>query len=359
MNLVSAYLEHVAGICLDVAPWLLAGLVLAALIKNHFPAELLMRWLGGTGFFPVLKAALVGTPLPLCSCSVLPTAMQLHRSGASRGAVTSFLVATPENGFDSIALSYVLLGPAMTVIRPVAAIVSAVVTGTMAQYVSTRGGRREEQPSGTAVPTSCGGNQCCHGEAGNGPAQELAVVESGRRPGPVVRMGRAIIELWDDLALWLLVGILLAAGVETFVGAEALSGIGSGLWAMLVITLISVPMYICATASTPVAASLLMAGMSPGTVLVFLLAGPATNLASAGILWRELGGRTTIAYLAGVVGCSILAGLLVDLLLPGMTLPTRATAVEHEVFPLSVSLTAAAMLFVLAVKPLRRLLGGQ
>jgi uncharacterized membrane protein YraQ (UPF0718 family) len=335
-------------ILVDVAPWLLVGLFLAGILKLWLPVQLLQRWLGGRGFYPVLRAAVIGTPLPLCSCSVLPTAMQLRRMGASKGATVSFLVATPENGADSILLSYVLLGPAMTIIRPAAAILSAVATGTLTELLV-----RHAEPVGndgeTDHATRCAGNGCCGTGAGTVDSAESTARSRWRR------LSGAVMELLDDVIGWLLIGILLAAAFETLVPPDAIARWGSGLLPMLLVLFVSIPVYICATASTPVAASLLGAGISPGTVLVFLLAGPATNLASAGLLRRELGLRATVSYLIGISVTSVGCGLLVDQLLAGVKMGVASQADgPAELFPYGVSIAAALLLAALAVKPLRR-----
>lgn len=350
MNYVGLLLENVGKTWLEVAPWLLVGLVLAGLLKRWIPATLLDRWLGGRGVWPVLKAAVIGTPLPLCSCSVLPTAIQLHRSGASTGSTVSFLVATPENGADSITLSYVLLGPVMTIIRPLAAIVSAVLTGLLTEFVSRPLGTPRSEALSRTSQTDCCSSDCCATQAAP------AAGQSNRWLSPLIDVFRSVVDLLDDLAGWLLIGIVLAASLETLVPADMIARWGSGILPMLGILLISIPMYICATASTPVAATLLAAGVSPGTVLVFLLAGPATNLASAGLLHRELGLRATVAYLAGIAASSVGLGLLTDLLLRGMKFsPALQVGAAAEWMPLPISLAAAVMLGLLAIKPLRRL----
>ena len=183
MDYLLIFLNHVWTIWQEVAIWLLMGLIIAGSIQAFFPTGVLNRWLGGTGIGPVLKAAVIGTPLPLCSCSVLPTAIQLHRAGASTGATTSFLVATPENGADSIALSYVLLGPVMTVLRPVAAIVSAVVTGLLAEFVSGSPSASDSPLSDLSTSSSC----CCDGDCGDAArrAQQLKRVTANEAVQPL------------------------------------------------------------------------------------------------------------------------------------------------------------------------------
>lgn len=339
-SFISRYLFNVWTLWVEAAPWLLVGLILAGMMKVWLPPALMARWLGGWGWWVILKAALIGTPLPLCSCSVLPAALALRKAGASQGATVSFLIATPENGVDSIALSYVLLGPFMTVLRPVAAIFSAVGAGLLTEYVT----RETTVALSSVTPTApcCGGD--CHAVA----------APPARGPGAKIRAAfhAALTDLWDDIAVWLLVGLLLAGLVTTLVPAGAMGHWGSGLPAMLAILAIGVPMYVCATASTPVAAALLLAGISPGTVLVFLLAGPATNIATVGVVARELGWRATGAYLVGICGGAVGLGLLTDWLLGYFPINIVAqTADVAEFLPQWFSVGCAVLLLVCALRP--------
>jgi len=339
--------ENLWELALDAAPWLLLGLLLAGAIKVCFPPTLLNRWLGGQGFWPVFKAALLGTPLPLCSCSVLPAAMTLHRSGASKGATVSFLIATPENGVDSIMLSYVLLGPFMTVVRPVAAIISAVLAGLLTNAIAPG------QPPSPTMPevstAACCGSASCHAP----PSQSLHDARLRRKIRDAVSY--ALMDMVDDLAGWLAVSLLLAALIATFVPPEFMIRWGSGLPAMLAMLAVSAPMYICATASTPVAATLLLAGISPGTVLVFLLAGPATNAGTMGIVRKEMGWRVLGAYLVGICGGAVGLGLLTDIVVTHAHLSVVAQAERaSELVPHWLAVISVVVLVVAAIRPLRR-----
>ena len=329
MEYLQRFVENVIHIWLEAAPWLFLGLLIAGLIRAWLSMEQMSRWLGGRGFFPVIKAALLGTPLPLCSCSVLPAAIALRRGGASRGATVSFLIATPENGADSLAVSYALLGPVMTVARLVAALASAVFTGQFAEFVSKpptsnvgddgwsreqkqaaaslkKNGSRDVADNATSdMSLDSGKREECCGKDSSANAKEIP-------PNLWNSLLYSFSDLLADIAVWMLIGVLAAAAIATFITPEAMADWGSGLGAMLAILVIGVPMYICATASTPVAASMLAAGVSPGTVLVFLLAGPATNLASLGIVRREVGWNAAVAYLAGICLSSVALGLALD-----------------------------------------------
>lgn len=365
MELAQLFLGHLGHVVLEAAPWLLLGLVVSGLVKVYLPAGLLQRWLGGRGVGPVFTAAVVGTPLPLCSCSVVPAALTLRRGGASKGATVSFLVSTPENGADSIALSWALLGPFMTVARPVAAVFSAVLAGLLA-----RAGERDElepelgagadadadagadagtvpPPVATATPACCGASA-----AGVAPAASASASAASRPRARVwMALRYATDDLFADIAGWLSLGIVLAAVVQTLVPPGTIAGWGSGLPAMLGVMVLGVPMYLCATASTPVAAALLLAGVSPGTALVFLLAGPATNLGTVGIVAKELGGRACLAYLGGACGGALVCGLATDALVNAFAIPVAAQAAEgHAMLPSWLSATAAVVLGLLLLR---------
>ncbi len=354
-----AFLRNTLEMALLSAPWLLLGLVMAGLIRAWVPMALVGRSLGGSGLGAVTRAALIGAPLPLCSCGTLPAAISLHRSGASKATTTSFLIATPETGVDSVALSWVLLGPFLALFRPLAAILSAITAGLLVGRAETASTPAVTmQPVGVAPVASCDGGCCGH----DGHHDQAKSDGSPFWRRTIDGLAYAFTDLLDDLALWLVIGIAAAGLVVTVAPPDLLAGWGSGLWAMLLVLVISVPMYVCATASTPLAAAMLLAGVSPGTVLVFLLAGPASNLASLALVRRELGGRALAAYLTGVAGVALLLGLGLDWvavtwnldLLAGMARPGSG---EQEL-PAVVTTLSLLVLVVAAVKPFRRYLVG-
>ncbi len=294
------FVSHFLALFVESAPWLLLGFALAGLIKVFVPQQLLTRQLGGAGFGTIVKAALIGAPLPLCSCGVVPTALGLRRSGASKNATVSFLVATPETGVDSVSVSYALLGPVMAIVRPITAICSAIVAGVLV-------GRSDAADSAHSDVSSCCSKSTCHDEAESETQQSES---SGGRLWQSMRF--SFVDMLDDIVVWLLIGLLVAAAVLTWVPETLLADWGSGPLAYLVMMLVGLPMYICATASTPIAAGLMAAGVSPGAVLVFMMAGPATNLGTLGIILRELGRWPLTAYLLGVLVTSALFGFALD-----------------------------------------------
>lgn len=284
---------------LEAAPWLVLGVVAAGMVHAFMPEGLLGRWLGGNGVGAVVKAALIGAPLPLCSCGVLPAAVGLRREGASKAATVSFLIATPETGPDSIALSYGLLGPVMAVVRPVAAVLSAIIAGLLT-LVFTQG--ETDVPPAPSTAKACCGGSC---------ATKAPVASSTVQRG-IAGLRYAATDILDDIALWLAVGLLAAGVLVAVVPPQGLADVGTGLPAMLVMLGVGVPLYVCATASTPIAVGLIAAGVSPGAALVFLLAGPATNIATLGVVGKDLGARALAGYLLGISVSAVVMGLALD-----------------------------------------------
>ena len=252
----------------ESAPFLLVGLVLSGVIRQLIPDKWITKTLGENS--SVATAALIGTPLPLCSCSVIPTAMGIRRAGASKASTASFMVATPETGVDSIGVTFALLGPVMAIARPIAAIFSAIVAGKLVRWWDV------ETPPIQEEKKSC----CC----GSGKkATEPTIWDKTKS---VFQYGFG--KLLSDFMNWLLIGLLFAALIQTFVPETFLSQYGDGIFAMMLVVLVSIPMYICATASTLAAAGLMLSGISPGAALVFMLTGPATNIATLMVVKNEI-----------------------------------------------------------------------
>jgi uncharacterized membrane protein YraQ (UPF0718 family) len=376
------------------APWLMLGLLLAGLINVFIPKDFLQKHLGKEGFWTTVKAALIGAPMPLCSCGVIPAAVGLRRAGSSKSATTAFLVSTPETGVDSISVSYVLLGPFMAVIRPIAAVSSAIVAGVLVGREDKHEHVRATETNSDSTSSCCSAaasvaesqpkvsccaskeevaqqttSSCC--ESDSKKEQTIASDSCCERettssaccdsdnPSEQVSLASKLWQatkyssnkLLSDTMTWLMIGLFFAALVQTYVPESFLSQWGSGVLAMLVVILVSIPMYICATASTPIAAGLLMAGVSPGAVLVFMLAGPATNIATLGVVAKELGRRAVIAYLSGVIGVAIVFGFLTDFLVSKFGFAVEPmTQMHHEVLPTWLSMSAGLLLLALMAR---------
>ncbi|GAB6052901.1 SO_0444 family Cu/Zn efflux transporter [Magnetospira thiophila] len=346
--MATIFLQQLTNLYLEAAPWLLFGLVIAGAIKAWFPEEGIKRWLGGRGWKPTALAALIGAPLPLCSCGVLPAAIGLRRAGASREATVSFLVSTPETGADSISISYVLLGPFMTVARPLGALFSAMTTGMMMMLLPDE---PKLNPSALPIQAKPVDSCCSSGSCGSSaPAADTTEPSALARTVEGVRY--ALTDILQDLAPWLIFGFLAAAAVAAFVPPQALTQWGTGLLGMVIMVVVSIPMYVCATAATPIAAGLLMAGISPGATLVFLLAGPATNLATIGVVHKEMGRAAVVIYLGGIIFSAMIAGFVVDWVAAEMALDIAADIhAGTEIVPLWMAWASGILLAVAWIWP--------
>jgi uncharacterized membrane protein YraQ (UPF0718 family) len=345
----------ILDIALTAAPWLLLGLVAAGLVKAFIPDSVLQRWVGGRGFAGISRAAVIGAPLPLCSCGAIPTAVALHRGGAGRGPTTAFLIGTPGVGVDSMAITYALLGPFMMIARVAGAVTTAITTGLL---VASAG--RTPAHETAAAPrrkAACGDDACCGG--GEEATPDDTCCGSGSTNDGRTRlaggMRYAFNELYDDISGWMLVGIVLAGVLTALVPPGTLASIGTGPLPILIMAVIGIPLYICATAATPVAAGLLLTGVSPGAVITFLLAGPVTSLATLGVLRREMGTGVLGVYLLGIVVSTVAIGLLVDQLLTGTGFDVLGQIENASgLMPPGVGAVSLAVLTVLGVRPWRR-----
>jgi len=283
----------------DAAPYVIFGFFAAGLVRALMPEDAVAKHLGGRSTSSVIKAALFGIPLPLCSCGVIPAAIDLRKQGAGRGASAAFLVSTPESGVDSIAITWALLDPVMTIVRPIAAFITGAVTGILINRLP------EEKTAETGVVSDCGcKDACCESSHSIRPSFAQRVISGVRY---------AFGELLQDIGSWLLLGVLIAGLVTTLVpdGFFELLFENQAI-SLVLMLLVGIPLYMCASASTPIAAALVLKGLSPGAALVFLLAGPATNAATLTVVTRFWGRRATMVYLAVIAICSLAFGWLVN-----------------------------------------------
>ena len=309
----------------EMSPYLLFGFFFAGLLSMLISRRTVERHLGGSGMMPLFKAAIFGVPLPLCSCGVIPVAMSLRKHGASRGATISFLLSTPQTGVDSIFVTYSLLGPVFAIFRPVAALLTGLIGGVLVNLFGQKDG----------VPV---------------PPVELA----GECPTiPTYRqkflggMKYAFVTLPRDIGKPLLLGLVIAAVISALVPDDFFAErLGTGLPAMLIMMAVGIPIYVCASASVPVAAALILKGLSPGAALVFLMTGPATNAAGLATIWNTLGRRTAILYLLSVAGCALASGLVLDAIIQS-THVDHAMTHAHAMLPPVVEYASAAVLLAL------------
>jgi uncharacterized membrane protein YraQ (UPF0718 family) len=334
---------------MDASPYILFGIAVGGLLKMFLSTGFIVRHLGRGRYSSVLKAALLGIPLPLCSCGVLPAAAALKKQGANNGATTAFLISTPESGVDSISITYALLDPILTVARPVAAFLSAMTAGLIENFVNPPSPELTMQASyACPVDNCCDGNDCPE-EDHKKHHNFFEKIGAGLR--------YAVNDLWGDLAGWFFVGILLAGIITALVPDNMIdSYLGGGLSSMLLMLVIGIPLYICATASTPIAAAFIIKGMSPGTALVFLLAGPATNVTSLSVLIGILGKRASGIYLASIAVVSVICGLALDMIYFKFGITASAVAGQAaDIIPWPVKLSATTFLLVISIKPIWRI----
>ncbi len=322
LDALAKIFEAAWAVVVESAPFLIFGLFVAGLLHVFLDPAIVARHLGRGRVRPVVMASVLGVPLPLCSCGVLPAALAIRKQGANDGAVTSFLISTPATGVDSIAITYALLGPIMAIARPIVAFISGVATGLVQTLAS-------KQPAhASAAPQAEG---CCH-TGGAAPSKEHthhgSVVE---RTGRGLRY--AFVDLLGEISGWFLLGVLIA-GVIMFAVPEDLIArhLGGGLVTMLIMLVVGIPLYVCSSASVPIAAALILKGLSPGAALVFLMAGPATNAAGITVVAGMLGKRAAAIYLAGIAVSAVVMGLLLDGLL-GLAgwrvIPTISAGHDH------------------------------
>ena len=272
--------------------------------------------------------------------------MSLRKQGASNGATTAFLISTPESGVDSISITYALLDPVMTVARPFAAFASAAVAGISENLFGRFKDDQRITPDLSCPVDGCCSGDDCEQETHSRHHSFLEKIKAG--------IGYAFGELWEDIAKWFLFGLLLAGLITVLIPDDVFSRyLGPGLPAMLLMLIVGIPLYICATASTPIAAALILKGVSPGAALVFLLAGPATNMASLTVLVGTLGKRATFIYLSSIAVCSVLFGLMVDQIYIYWGISAQAMVGQaSEVIPLWLQWAGALFMLILSIKPL-------
>jgi hypothetical protein len=317
----------------EMAPYLLLGFALAGVLSVAVRPESVERHLSGRGIWPVIKATLFGIPLPLCSCGVIPVAASLRRHGAGRGATAAFLISTPQTGVDSITVTYSLLGPLVALLRPLAALLTGMAGG---YAIQSWGGPAEERAAPSAdSPPACADACCAPGAA---------------RPWPLRMLHYGLVALPRDIGGAVLGGLMAAGLIGALVPDDFFAQYLGNRWAaMAVMLVVGTPLYVCATGSVPIAAALVAKGISPGAALVFLMAGPATNAAAIAALWRVLGRRSALIYLAVVGLGAILFGVLLDSALPGAAARIPIAHHHHpQGIPLWKSACAAGLLALLA-----------
>jgi uncharacterized protein len=297
-----------------MAPWLLLGFFVAGIMSELIPESVMERFAGKPGLWSIVKVSLLGVPLPICSCGIVPVAAALKKRGASRGAVSAFLITTPQTGAESIAVTWSMLGWIYALFRVAAAFLTGIICGIAVEHLAPPHVEAEEPE----VTSCCTQKSCC---------SDAEEAEPTSKPNPYVRVfAYAFGDLPRDLGNLLLIGLVAAAALEFFIPKDFLSGLGGSPWAMLLMLAAGLPMYVCSTASVPIAAALMLKGVSPGAALVFLVTGPATNAAALTALSKIIGKRALIIYLTTLVILSLAFGFLLDMI-PGVN--GAKEAMEH------------------------------
>jgi uncharacterized membrane protein YraQ (UPF0718 family) len=318
------FLRELLAVFLEASPYILFGFAIAACVHVLLPVHTVQRLLGRGRIRSVLLAALLGIPLPLCSCAVVPTALALRKRGASKGATVSFLVSTPETGEEAIALTWGLIDPLMALFRPIAALLTAITAGLAVEAFGDEkpGKTAAAIPSGTPpepTPPALAAAPEEHAEHDH-VFEDVPPVEGEKLSIPRrLRHGfhDAFVELFDETSHWMLAGLVISALISVLLPASMVTRyLSAGPVPLLLMLLIGIPLYVCASASTPIAAALMMKGLSPGAAFVFLLVGPATNIGSIGILARTLGRRVTAITVACIAIMALACGVLLDVLYP-------------------------------------------
>lgn len=299
----------------EMSPYLLLGFLLAGLMRAFIPTHLYHRYLGQPNFRSVTNAMLLSLPIPLCSCGVIPTAMSLYRQGASKGASVSFLIATPQTGVDSIIATYSLMGLPFALMRPLVAIVTSLLGGQLVNWLDT-----------TPTPTA---------------TAPVAEEEERPRMGFFARVREALhyafVEMMQDIGRWLVMGLVIAGLITAYVPDSVFALLADNTVLSIVVVLAcAVPMYLCATGSIPIAVALMLKGLSPGTALVLLMAGPAVNVASMLVVRKVMGLRTLMLYLLSIVSGAVGFALTIDYLLPRHWFTSHLEAMQsccHEHTP--------------------------
>jgi len=409
-----AILREVWTLWLEMGIYLVFGFAIAGILSRILKTEFIARHLGPNSLGSIAKASLIGVPLPLCSCGVVPVALSLHQRGASRSATVAFLISTPETGVDSILVTYALLGPVFAIVRPIAAFLNGLLGGAMVALAEPNGKKTQQDESdcgsdsasgvvrfasltstlrcdaatshsadaiadgpdaatshsadaiadGPGAATSHSADAIADGpglatshsaasQPASQPAQRVSLLRNA-----VLAFRYGFMDFPREIAGWLVFGIILAGALAHFLPKDFMSlHLGSGFKAMAVMALIGIPLYICSTASVPVVAMMVMhGGLSAGAALVFLICGPATNAAGLTMVVKTLGRKTAALYLASIVITSFACGYLLDLLYTssGTSLAHQAMHRHEEMAPAWLTWLGAAGLALVVLGALAR-----
>ena len=343
------FLKELAYLTGEMGIYLLLGFFIAGIIHSFLPEGFVSKHVGEKGFVSSFKSALFGVPLPLCSCGVVPTALSLKKSGASNGAVVSFLISTPQTGMDSIAATYSLLGSFFAFFRVVVAFITGIIGGFITDVFVKEEEVADIKDKGFEPSCGCGSEEnYCSVEDNCGCGCDSENKSSGyslmERVKDVFKYGFG--ELLESIAKWLVLGLVIGALISVIVPDNFFSlYLSNRFLTYILILAVSVPVYICATGSIPIAASLILKGVSPGAGFVFLMAGPATNSVTFTVLYKTIGKKSTLIYLITIVLGAIVGGLIIDFFFLDLTV--KQVIANRSVSSMSLTKIIGGIVFAL------------
>jgi uncharacterized protein len=292
---MKSFFDVFLSIFMAMAPYLLFGFIIAGALNELFKIRDFRKKIGKKNTKSAIYSSLLGVPLPLCSCGVIPTGISLYKSGASKGSAASFMISTPQTGVDSILVTWSLLGLPFAIIRPFIAFVTGVAGGMFTNFLT----RKDPDESDETVSEK----------------QQTEKTPFFYKVKSALRY--SFVEFLDDISLWILMGLSIATIITVIIPEDFFTlYLGNRLLSMIVVLIAAIPLYVCATSSVPIAAALMLKGLSPGAALVFLMAGPATNAATVTVIWRTLGFKTLVSYLLSIISGALLFGFIIDAFLP-------------------------------------------
>jgi hypothetical protein len=331
MNYIIAYFEEFYQLLNEMAPWLLLGFLFAGILHVYMPEKKIRKFMGGSNLRSAFNAALLGIPLPLCSCGVIPTGIAFHKEGASKGSTVSFLISTPQTGVDSILVTYSMLGLPFAIIRPIVAFFSGILGGAITNLLSRNESDSEKQTTANNK----------NDNKGNKLTSMLQY---------------AFVEFLMDIAKWLIIGLAIAAFISLVLPPDFFTlYLKNEYLSMLIVLLAAIPLYVCATGSVPIAAVLIMKGLSPGAALVFLMAGPATNSATMAVIGKAIDKKTLFVYMFSIIVSAFLFGTLINEFLPRewFLLSAMQGMHEHSLLPDWMEIGSGILLILLIINGYR------
>jgi uncharacterized membrane protein YraQ (UPF0718 family)/copper chaperone CopZ len=323
MNIVQLFFKETISLFLEMSPYLLMGFFFAGILHIFFGEYYIKKHFAQSGWWSTIKASLLGVPLPICSCGVIPLAEALQKDGAAKSSTMSFLVSTPSSGVDSILATYALMGPVYAIFRPIASFLSGILVGIVTHF-------SEKETGKPYIP----------------PNQDKKPILHKNSFKDMMYFG--FVTIPADLAKWLIIGVIIGGAISAIIPADfGLKYLTNGFLNYAVILLISIPLYVCATGSIPIAASLLQKGIMPGAALAFLIAGPATNSVTISFMYKRMGKKLTVIYLISIIVISVISGVIFDLF---FTVSIISHHHQHTaIVPESLKIISALIMIVLFI----------